>query len=187
MNKMIFLVVCILTLINTSCQSNNTHSAKSISSISTQVKLSKQLFWDSLPKPIGFVNDYENIYSDSEEKILDSIITNFKKKTTIQIALITLDTTLVAEDSLDALILRIGNVWGVGQKEKNNGIVIGICKGYRKMRIQNGYGIEKVLTDNQTKEIIDNAFIPSFREDNYYEGTLRGLENLMKVLVKKSE
>jgi uncharacterized protein len=71
-------------------------------------------------------------------------------------------------------------------KRKNNGIVIGISRGYRKMRIQNGKGIESVLTDEETKKIIDTSFIPHFREGKYYEGTINGLKNLMETLIKNT-
>ena len=129
---------------------------------STEKKLHsfRQIFWDSLPQPVGYVNDYENLYTDKQEKTLDSLIRDFEKRTTIQIAVVTFDTTMTTPDSLDALTLRIAKAWGVGQKDKNNGVVISISEGYRQMRIQNGYGIEKVLTDAETKQIIDTAFIP---------------------------
>lgn len=142
----------------------------------------RQLLWDSLPKPIGYVNDYENIYSDREEEVLDSLIKAFENKTTIQIANITIDTSMTTKDSLDALTLHFGNTWGVGQEGENNGVTIGISRGYRRMRIQNGYGIEKNLTDEETKQIIDTAFIPSFRDAKYFEGTFNGLVELMNIL-----
>ena len=147
----------------------------------------RQTFWDSLPQPTGYVNDYENLYTDNEENLLNSSILDFEKRTTIQMAVITFDTTMTTKDSLEALTLRIAKFWGVGQKEKNNGVVIGICRGYRQVRIQNGYGIEKILTDRETKEIIDNAFIPGFREGNYFDGTVNGLKTLMTTLIKNSE
>ena len=147
----------------------------------------RQIFWDSLPQPTGYVNDYENLYTDNEENLIDNLILDFEKRTTIQMAVITFDTTMTTKDSLEALTLRIAKFWGVGQKEKNNGVVIGICRGYRQVRIQNGYGIEKILTDRETKEIIDNAFIPGFREGNYLGGTVNGLKTLMTKLIKNSE
>lgn len=146
----------------------------------------RKAFWDNPPEPAGFINDYENLYTDREEIILDSLIKDFEKRTTIQIAVITLDTTLTSSDSLDALTLRLARHWGVGQKDKNNGVVIGISRGYRKMRIQNGYGIEKILSDAETKGIVDTAFIPHFRNGEYYEGTSKGLKTLMATLVEKS-
>jgi len=163
-----------------SCHTNR--NRKTENNTTQKPSSSQQIFWDSLPRPSGYVNDYENLYSDKEEIILDSLMGSFEKKTSIQIALVTFDTTMTTPDSLDALTLRIGNVWGVGQKNKDNGVVIGISKGYRQMRIQNGYGIEKVLTDAETKQIIDTAFIPDYREEKYFEGTVKGLQALMGIL-----
>jgi uncharacterized protein len=83
------------------------------------------------------------------------------------------------------LTLRIANAWGIGQKGKNNGVMVGISRGYRQVRIQNGYEIEKVLTDVETKQIIDTAFIPRYREGDYFEGTFQGLKTLMMTLEKR--
>lgn len=182
----IFLILTVA--LPASCQINTPTSPNhSIDSTGRKLYLSPQDFWDSLPEPVGYVNDYENLYTDSEEKTLDSLIAGFERKTTIQIALITFDTTMTTKDSLEALTLRIANVWGVGQKDKNNGVTIGICRGYRKMRIQNGDGIEKILTDRETKEIIDTAFIPSFKDGKYFEGTLIGVKTLIATLGKNAE
>ena len=178
------LTLLILTVTSTaSCQTNR--SSKTEDSTAQKLQLFRRIFWDNLPQPVGYVNDYENLYNDKEEKTLDSLIGDFEKRTTIQIAVVTFDTTMTTPDSLDALALRIARVWGVGQKDKNNGVVVGISKGYRQMRIQNGYGIEKVLTDAETKQIIDTAFIPSYREAKYFEGTLQGLQALMATLERR--
>lgn len=177
------LTICILTVTSTpSCQVNKQQDKTTSADMGQSFR---QIFWDSLPKPVGFVNDFENIYSDKEEKLLDSLIREFENRTTIQIAVITFDTNMTTADSLDALTLRFANDWGVGQKDKNNGVTIGISSGYRRMRIQNGYGIEKILTDNDTKQIIDTAFIPSFRDAKYFEGTFNGLDALMNILEQR--
>lgn len=165
---------------NASCQT--TKNADSLQINPEELAKYRRIFWDNLPEPGGFINDYENLYTDREEAILDSLIKDFEKRTTIQIAVFTIDTTLTSSDSLDALTLRLARHWGVGLKDKNNGVLIGISKGYRKMRIQNGYGIEKVLTDDETKQIINTAFTPSFRDAKYFEGTFHGLFELMNIL-----
>ncbi|WP_207495659.1 TPM domain-containing protein [Aridibaculum aurantiacum] len=162
-------------------------SSENLDSTAKRINLFRQIFWDSLPQPSGYVNDYENLYTDDEEDILDSLILDFEKRTTVQMAIVTFDTLMMTKDSLDALTLRIAKYWGVGQKEKNNGVLIGISRGYRKIRIQNGYGIEKVLTDGETKEVVDKAFIPAFRQGRYFDGTLNGLKTLMEALIKNSE
>ena len=142
---------------------------------------------DSLPQPRGYVNDFENLFSDEEERLLHNLIKDFEKRTTIQIALITIDTSMTTADSLAAWTLRIANNWGVGQKNKNNGVTIGISAGYRQIRIQNGYGIEKILSDAETKMIIDTAFLPRFQEANYFKGTYTGVLALMKTLEERNK
>lgn len=168
-----------------SCQHNSSQSKKQPAG-STEKTLTeyKKHFRDSLPKPTGYINDYENIYSGSEEAILDSLITAFEKSDSMQIAVISFDSSMIEKDSLDAVTLQIANEWGVGQKYKNNGITIGICIGHRKIRIQNGTGIEKLLTNNETKEIVDSVFIPAFSEGQFFNGTYLGITILIAGLRK---
>jgi len=149
--------------------------------LTTEV-LSQNYRKDSIPQPIGFVNDFENLFSVGQEKYLESMLKTYQEKTTIQIALVTIDTSMVSRGDFENYVFKIANSWGVGQKEKNNGVTIGISKGYRFMRIENGYGIEAVLTDNETKKIINSAFIPYFKKGLYYQGTITGLRAIMDKL-----
>jgi uncharacterized protein len=145
----------------------------------------KQLFRDKLPKPIGWVNDFEELYSEEQKHSLDSIISDYNAKTTIEIAIVTIDTSMISDERFEDFTLYISNTWGVGVKGKDNGILIGISNGYRRMRIQNGYGIEKIISDEETKEIIDKYFIPYFKNGDYYSGTLTGLTRLIALLNSK--
>jgi uncharacterized protein len=169
-----------LLLAAASCQPNR----KGVTPVPSaeRVQATRKLFRDSLPQPVGYVNDFEGIFTDREERLLDSLIGAFERRTTIQMAVITLDTTMTSADSLDALILRFANTWGVGRKETNNGVTIGMSAGHRRMRISNGFGIEKILSDEETKAIMDSSFLPYFRKNAYFEGTWQGLLALMKVL-----
>lgn len=153
--------------------------------VSAKLQASRQLFWDSLPKPTGWTNDYEEIFNDNEEQQLDSVISAFEKETSAQICIVTLDTISTSKEKFDALALHIANVWGVGQKDKNNGVTICISKGHRRIRICNGLGIEKILSDKDTKEIIENDFIPKFKEGEYFQGTFNGLVALVNTLRQK--
>jgi uncharacterized protein len=74
----------------------------------------------------------------------------------------------------------IGNTWGVGEYEKDNGIVVLICKPCRNIGIAVGTGIEDVLTDEICKEIIQKTMIPEFKTDNFYEGTFNGITALIE-------
>jgi len=148
-------------------------------------KLRKQ-FWDSLPKPIGWTNDLENIYSPAEEMILDSIISVFEKETSIEISIVTLDSTLTSVELFNDLALHIARTWGIGKKDKDNGILICISTGHRRIRISNGYGIEQMLTDEETNVLLNRYFLPKFKRTQFFQGTYDGLIALIKKLKDKS-
>ena len=151
----------------------------------TRLQVYRQIFWDSLPKPTSWTNDYEGLFSDHEKQKLDSIISAFEKETTTQFCIVTLDTIYTSKEKFDDLALHISKVWSVGQKDKNNGVTICISKGHRRIRICNGYGIEKILSDKETKGILDKYIIPKFKEGEYFQGTLDGLVVLVDTLRQK--
>jgi uncharacterized protein len=130
--------------------------------------------------PTDYVNDYIHLFTQPQINSLDSIIINYEKKTTNQIAIITVDSQWIKKDSFESFVTQLHNTWGVGQKDKNNGIVIAICPGYRIMRISNGYGIEKVFLDEQAQQIIQNFIVPAYRKGEYFEGTRNALIEITK-------
>lgn len=134
-----------------------------------------------LPKPTGYVNEFENILTDAKEKELTTLIKGLESQTSDHISIVTL-TGLEPYDNIDDYSLDLANYWGVGQKDKNNGILIAVGKELGKIRIQNGFGIEKRLTDAETKRIIDEVMIPEFKNDNYFVGLKRGFEVIIEEL-----
>lgn len=155
------------------------------STLQQQISTYRLTFWDSLPKQNGRINDYEGLYEKEEELALDSLIRIFKSETGIEIVILTLDTINSDKDNFDQLTLRIANHWAVGEKGKYNGILIGISRGHRKIRINNGAGIVELISDAETKAIIYNYFIPYFKTEQYYDGTFTGLTELIKHLKRK--
>lgn len=133
-------------------------------------------------RPVGWTNDFENIFSAKQIFELDSIISKFQTETTIEIAIVTLDGSWTSTEKFDRLILTIHNDWGVGKKNINNGIVIGMSTGLKRIRISNGFGIEKKLSDSATKEIIDHVIIPAFKQAEFFKGTKEGLLALMEKI-----
>lgn len=130
--------------------------------------------------PTDYVNDYIRLFTQPQINTLDSIIINYEKKTTNQVAIITVDSQWIKKDSFESFVTQLHNTWGVGQKDKNNGIVIAICPGYRIMRISNGYGIEKVFLDEQAQQIIQNFIVPAYKKGEYFEGTRDALVEITK-------
>lgn len=173
------------TFLLTTVYGQTTNTVKQDTTLQLQLLALKQTFLDSLPKASGWVNDFEGLYENEDELVLDSMISIFKKETGVEVVIVTLDTIYTTKDKFDELTLRIANQWGVGEKGKDNGILIGISRGHRKIRINNGFGIEKLISDTETKVIIDNYFIPYFRKGQYYDGTLTGLTELITLLKRK--
>jgi len=139
-------------------------------------------FWTSLPRPGNYVNDYEDLFTQKEEQELNRLLAQYDKQKGTQVVLITVDTFMTSKDSFDLLIHHIANAWAVGHKDNNKGITIGISRSYRKIRIANGYGISRILSDEETKNIIDTVFIPGFKKGKYYEATGKGIEVLLQQL-----
>jgi len=130
------------------------------------------------PEPIGFVNDFDDVFTDAEEKTLNALILRHKKQTTNEIAIITIQSIAHYED-LYKYSLDLANYWGVGQGGKDNGVLIAIYNKNREIRIQNGFGIEERLTDEETQRVLQNDIIPHFKKGKYFEGIKQGLRSIM--------
>lgn len=139
------------------------------------------------PKATGWVNDFEDIFTEDQEENLEKLIKDLNTAAGIQIALVTLDSFYTSLDSFDQYTLDLANYWGVGEKGNDNGILVAICNGYRHIRIHNGYGIEKLISDEETKKVLDEFFIPYFRQGKYYEGAVAGLQGLTELVKTKTK
>jgi len=181
--KVVFQILILFLAFSMKAQNGDTLKIESKKSIS--LELYRQTFWDNLPKPLNWTNDYENIFSDDEEAKLNQIIADFEKETTVEIAIVTIDTFKVSKEKFNDLSLHIARTWGVGKNEKSNGILIAISKGYRQIRIQNGDGISSILSDDETAKIIRNQIIPYFKKEDYFEGTKAGILKLIELLRKR--
>ena len=84
--------------------------------------------WDTLPAAVGWVNDFEGLYDRNQEDSIETILEHFERKTTIEIAIVTVDSNMVARDKFDEFAYRLLKIWGIGTIDKSNGIVICICK-----------------------------------------------------------
>ena len=135
-----------------------------------------------LPQARGFINDFVQLFTDDEIKVLDSLVSELERTTTVETSVATVNSTMVKDRDFEDYTLVMMRMWGVGKKDKNNGILIVISPDLRRMRIQNGHGIEDILSDAETKFIVDNSFIPKFKEGKYFEGTRDGIIAIINKL-----
>ena len=125
------------------------------------------------PNPPRLVNDFDNILTPEQEDALERKLVAYDDSTSNQIAVVSLPTLVDAkgvEYEDEEVALKILREWGVGNKNRNNGIVVLIVKNERKIRIEVGYGLEGAIPDITAKNIIENDVAPNFRADNYYRG-----------------
>lgn len=77
---------------------------------------------------------------------------------------------------------QLGRHWGIGQKGKNNGALLIVAPAERKMRIEVGYGLEGVLTDAVSRDIIERVIKPPFRQAQYEQGIRAGVVAILAAL-----
>lgn len=114
------------------------------------------------PKPVGHVNDFANIISDGARQQLESQLRDYREKTSIELAVVTV--LSLEGKTVEDYTIGLAQSWGVGDKKKDNGIVLLVAPNERKMRIEVGYGMEPDLTDSQCGRIIRDVITPYFRE-----------------------
>ena len=106
------------------------------------------------------------------------MLEGYEQETSHQLAVLVI--TTLSEESIDSFSLRVANVWGLGQKGLNNGILVTLAIKERRVRIALGFGMEKYITNAMAQSIINNAMVPAFRKGDYLGGLQAGLELLMK-------
>ncbi|MDD4756015.1 MAG: TPM domain-containing protein [Prolixibacteraceae bacterium] len=136
------------------------------------------------PTPPKLVNDFAGVLSPDQINSLENSLVQFDRETSTQIVIVTVK-DLQGYDPGD-FAFRIGESWGVGQKGKNNGVVILVKpktdneKG--RIFIATGYGLEGVLPDAVVNgAVIDNEIIPHFRQNDYYKGLESGVKVIMDI------
>ena len=134
------------------------------------------------PKQIGYVNDFENVFTKEQISKLENLIRDYENKTTNEISIVTINSIEPYKD-ISLYTTELANHWGIGKTEKNNGLIILFSNTIRSIRISTGYGTEKILTDEICKRIIDKTIIPEFKKGNHYNG----IENGIKELIAKWE
>jgi uncharacterized protein len=136
------------------------------------------------PTTPRLVNDFANVLTPEQEETLEHKLVAYDDSTSNQIAVFTLETLIDkrgVEYEDEEVALKILREWGVGQKNRNNGIVVLIVKNERKIRIEVGYGLEGAVPDITAKNIIENDITPNFKAGNYYRGLDEATSSIIKA------
>lgn len=128
----------------------------------------------------NIVYDTAELFSKTERDSLTYKIIQFEQQTTNQTAILTIDSIPKHMDIM-AFGKEVANSWGIGNKEKDNGLLITISRYDRKIAINTGLGTEKTISDYECKIIIDSVMIPQFRKKQYFKGVNKALDALFAL------
>jgi uncharacterized protein len=135
------------------------------------------------PNPPKLVNDFAAVMSSSEVSSLEQKLVAFNDSNSTQIAIVTIK-SVEGYDIAD-YAFKLGQKWGIGQKGKDNGILILVAPNDRKVFIATGYGAEEYVTDAMSRRIIEQKFKPAFKNNNFYEGLEQGTNDIIDLLTGK--
>jgi len=169
------ILILFLTLNLLSCKGSaqETETKKSTSEFDIS-EIGKSTF----PKPLGIINDYGKLFTESQRTELTKVLYDYDIETTRQIVIMTID-SIKPYQNIQRYATDLGNLWGVGTSEKNNGLTIVLCKPCRQIGIATGIGTELILTDEICKKVIEKTIIPEFKNEDVYSGIRKGVTELI--------
>ena len=140
-----------------------------------------------LPQPLSdTVSDFAGVLSSAEETRLSATLQNARDETGVHISVVTMDRKSSyggSGQSIETYAKNLFNAWGIGDKKRNNGILILVAKGDREMRIALGTGFDAVY-DGLAQRVIDRDMLPAFRDNRYAEGIEAGAQAVIDRLAR---
>jgi uncharacterized protein len=133
-----------------------------------------------IPPLTGRVVDINATLTAEQRRELEASLEAFEKRKGSQIAVLITGTSF--PEPIESFSLRVAEAWKIGRKGVDDGIVVVVARSDQAMRIEVGYGLEGTVPDAIAKRLIEEEFIPRFREGDFYGGLRAGLDRLMRVI-----
>ncbi len=133
-----------------------------------------------VPALTGRVVDETETLTAGQKRSLEAKLQEFEQRKGSQIAVLITGTTF--PEPIESYSIRVADAWKIGRKGVNDGILIVVAKSDRVMRLEVGYGLEGAIPDATARRLVDEVFIPGFRDGRFYEGLDAGVDRLIKVV-----
>ncbi|MBN1622193.1 MAG: TPM domain-containing protein [Endomicrobiales bacterium] len=140
----------------------------------------QSVFAARYPKPRDWVSDFANVIDPSYKQKVSSVLTELEQKTSAEISVVTIRS--LGNETIESLAVQLFQEWGIGKKGKDNGVLFITSIGERKTRIEVGYGLEGILPDGLTGEILDKYVIPEFKKGDYGRGITLGTFAIASII-----
>jgi uncharacterized protein len=136
-------------------------------------------------KPPNYVVDLAGIIQPEVENALNAYLAELEQKTTAQMFVLTIDS--LEEEPLEDFSIHVAHdMWEIGQKGKDNGVLLLVSVQDRKARLEIGYGLEPILTDAYSKRIIEQVLLPYFRQGDYSNGIAAAVSAVVGIIAADS-
>ncbi|TDQ57153.1 uncharacterized protein EDC45_1546 [Mesocricetibacter intestinalis] len=129
------------------------------------------------PEPFSYVNDYTRTLSATDKQLLEHKLSEYGRETSSQIAVVIIPST--QEYEISDYTFALGDRWGIGRKQLNNGVLMLIAKNDRKVFIATGQGLEGVLPDAFLAQVIRRTLLPYFKQGQYAQGIDAALNEII--------
>jgi uncharacterized protein len=133
------------------------------------------------PKPAAYFNDYAGVVSKDAAMRFNQQLAQFERETSNQVV-VAVFPKMESDSDVADYTQRAAQAWGVGQKEKRNGVVLFVFAQDHKMFIQVGYGLEGALPDLTAFDITEYRIKPHFRNNDYEGGLAEGIDSIFKAI-----
>lgn len=130
------------------------------------------------PSPAKHFNDFANVVPVDAAQKFEQQLEQFERDTSNQVV-VAVFPKMQSDSDIADYTFRVKESWGVGQKKKDNGIVLFVLVQDHKMFIQVGYGLEGALPDATCKQIIDQQIAPRFKAGDYAGGLEAGINSIL--------
>lgn len=132
------------------------------------------------PELTGRVVDNANLLGDADKNQIMAELETLEAKSSDQLVVVTLKSLQGFE--IEEFGYKLGRHWGIGQTDKDNGVLLIIAPNERKVRIEVGRRLEPILTDAVSRIIIENGILPRFRSGDYPGGIKNGVKDIIGIL-----
>src|SRR4249919_3438926 len=134
----------------------------------------------TFPPLTGRIVDQADIISPAAKAAIEPKLADLETKSGIQLVVATVNS--LEGQEIEPYANALFRNWKLGEKTKNNGVLLLVAPKERRVRIEVGYGLEGTLTDALAKVIITNAITPRFKTGDFSDGISRGVDDIITVL-----
>lgn len=132
------------------------------------------------PSPAGRVSDFAGVLDDRTRTQIESLLREAERLTSAEIAVATVPS--LDGMSVEEYANKLFHEWGIGKKDRDNGVLLLVAPAEHKVRIEVGYGLEPILPDGLAGDIIRTEILPRFRENDYPGGTLSAVTRIAGIV-----